>query len=211
MRAIAVSRDLEARGLKRGVEVEIDGLDGRYTVLDRMARRWKDKIDIYMGDDVAAARTWGKRQVTIRWSVPPAASAPPPAVSSGGEREIVVAVQVPNPCWRVEITGAFRDAERLLVLSELVPPEPGMMCAQVVAVARDRAIVIAAPGSVRHLVTGRQWRSRLTDAPSDSSDEIVFLGDRAAIDEAIGDAQPVSLRRIDGPDTRAAKERDVIQ
>ena len=27
-----------------------------FEVLDRMARRWKEKIDIYMGDDVGAAR-----------------------------------------------------------------------------------------------------------------------------------------------------------
>lgn len=71
MRAIAISRDLEKMGLKRGVEVEIDGLAGRYKVLDRMARRWRKKIDIFMGEDIAAARTWGKRKVTIRWSGPP--------------------------------------------------------------------------------------------------------------------------------------------
>ena len=38
-----------------------------YVVRDKMAKRWKKKIDIYMGNDVDAARKWGVRPVTIRW------------------------------------------------------------------------------------------------------------------------------------------------
>ena len=67
MRAIAVSRDLIELGLSHGVPVEIEGLEGEYRVLDKMARRWRRKIDIYMGEDVEAARRWGRRKVTIRW------------------------------------------------------------------------------------------------------------------------------------------------
>ena len=67
MKAIAVSRDLIALGLGHGTEVRIDGLPGLYVVRDKMARRWRKKIDIYMGNDVGAARRWGRRQVTIRW------------------------------------------------------------------------------------------------------------------------------------------------
>lgn len=67
MKAIAVSRDLIALGITHGVEVEIEGLPGFYTVRDKMARRWKRKIDVYMGEDVEAARRWGRRRVTIRW------------------------------------------------------------------------------------------------------------------------------------------------
>ena len=67
IKAIAVSRDLEKMGLTHGTKVSIDGLKGEYTVMDRMARRWKRKIDIYMGTDVKRARQWGKRTVTIRW------------------------------------------------------------------------------------------------------------------------------------------------
>jgi 3D (Asp-Asp-Asp) domain-containing protein len=67
MKVIAVSRDLIARGLGHGTEVRIDGLPGRYVVRDKMAKRWKKKIDIYMGNDVAAALEWGRRAVTIRW------------------------------------------------------------------------------------------------------------------------------------------------
>ena len=68
MRAIAVSRDLLELGLVRGTRVRIDGLAGEYMVLDKMAKRWRRKIDIYMGNDVGAARAWGIRQVRIRWT-----------------------------------------------------------------------------------------------------------------------------------------------
>ena len=67
VRAIAVSPDLVERGLRHGVEVQIEGLDGTWTVLDKMPARWSQKIDIYMGSDLEAARQWGRRNVTIRW------------------------------------------------------------------------------------------------------------------------------------------------
>jgi 3D (Asp-Asp-Asp) domain-containing protein len=68
MKAIAVSKDLQAAGLTRGMKVKIDGLPGEYVVLDRMPSRWEKRIDIYMGEDVGAARQWGKRQVRIYWT-----------------------------------------------------------------------------------------------------------------------------------------------
>ena len=68
MRSIAVSRDLLELGLGHGSVVRIDGLPGEYRVLDKMAKRWRRKIDIYMGTDVSAAREWGVREVTIRWA-----------------------------------------------------------------------------------------------------------------------------------------------
>jgi 3D (Asp-Asp-Asp) domain-containing protein len=67
MKAIAVSRDLIALGLTHGVKIKIDGLSGTYTVMDKLHRRWKHRIDIYMGNDVKSAKQWGKREVTIRW------------------------------------------------------------------------------------------------------------------------------------------------
>jgi 3D (Asp-Asp-Asp) domain-containing protein len=70
MKAIAVSRDLLEKGLTRGVRVRIEGLPGEYLVLDKMAKRWRNKIDIYMGQDVEAARRWGVREVRIRWTAP---------------------------------------------------------------------------------------------------------------------------------------------
>lgn len=59
MNAIAVSRDLIKKGLTHGTKVKIKGLPGVYVVRDKMAARWKNKIDIYMGRDVDAARDWG--------------------------------------------------------------------------------------------------------------------------------------------------------
>jgi 3D (Asp-Asp-Asp) domain-containing protein len=67
MKAIAVSRDLIEMGLSQGVKVLIDGLDGKYTVLDKMDKRWDRKIDIYMGTDVEKAKEWGEREVVISW------------------------------------------------------------------------------------------------------------------------------------------------
>ncbi|MFK7955997.1 MAG: 3D domain-containing protein [Lysobacterales bacterium] len=67
MKAIAVSRDLLELGFKRGTRVTIDGLPGEWKVLDKMNRRWSRHIDIYMGEDVKAAKLWGRKDVTIRW------------------------------------------------------------------------------------------------------------------------------------------------
>lgn len=67
MKAIAVSRDLQHMGLDHRTEVRIKGLPGTYLVLDRMNKRWKKKIDIYMGTNRAKAMRWGKRQVEITW------------------------------------------------------------------------------------------------------------------------------------------------
>jgi 3D (Asp-Asp-Asp) domain-containing protein len=68
MKTIAVSKDLLDVGLTRGTRVRIDGLPGDYVVLDRMPSQWSKRIDIYMGDDVPAARQWGKREVRIHWA-----------------------------------------------------------------------------------------------------------------------------------------------
>jgi 3D (Asp-Asp-Asp) domain-containing protein len=68
MKAIAVSRDLlNQYGLSRGDKVRIKGLEGEYVVLDKMNKRWRKKIDIYMGKDRRAAKHWGRRNVTIEW------------------------------------------------------------------------------------------------------------------------------------------------
>lgn len=67
LKYIAVSRDLLALGLKHNTLVTIKGLDGVYLVKDKMHSRWKNKIDIYMGTDVKAAREWGRKKVTITY------------------------------------------------------------------------------------------------------------------------------------------------
>jgi len=69
-KVIAVSRDLEAKGLRFGTEVQIEGLPGTYVVSDRTAPRWKGRIDIWMGTDLKRAKAWGKRTVKILWSRP---------------------------------------------------------------------------------------------------------------------------------------------
>jgi 3D (Asp-Asp-Asp) domain-containing protein len=68
MKSIAVSRDLIGLGLGHKAVVRIDGLPGEYLVLDKLAKRWTKRIDIYMGEDVAAARRFGKQSLTIRWT-----------------------------------------------------------------------------------------------------------------------------------------------
>ena len=70
MKVIAVSPDLVEAGLDRGTRVRIEGLPGTWTVLDRTASRHRNRIDIYMGVDVDAAREWGIKDVTIRWPAP---------------------------------------------------------------------------------------------------------------------------------------------
>ncbi len=71
MKSIAVSRDLIKMGLSHGVKVSIDGLEGKYTVLDKMNKRWTKKIDIYMGLDIQKAKNWGKKKVVIHWDKKP--------------------------------------------------------------------------------------------------------------------------------------------
>lgn len=66
-RAIAVSRDLIKMGLDHNEEIKIEGLKGTYIVKDKMNKRWKKKIDIYMGLDEEAAIEWGKKEVEIRY------------------------------------------------------------------------------------------------------------------------------------------------
>ncbi len=67
MKVIAVSRDLIPLGLDHRTSVKIEGLPGVYLVLDKMHKRWEKRIVIFMGNDLDAARTWGKRRVEISW------------------------------------------------------------------------------------------------------------------------------------------------
>ena len=68
-KSIAVSRDLLTEyGLKHRSKVRIKGLSGEFLVLDKMNKRWRKKIDIYMGMNRKAAFKWGKRRVVLLWS-----------------------------------------------------------------------------------------------------------------------------------------------
>lgn len=67
MKVIAVSRDLHEMGLTEDTVVTIEGLPGEWRVADKMDSRWRRRIDVYMGQDEAAAKRFGKRKVTIHW------------------------------------------------------------------------------------------------------------------------------------------------
>ncbi|MHA6280494.1 3D domain-containing protein [Salinimicrobium sp. CAU 1759] len=65
VQSIAVSRDLIKRGLDYKTPVKIEGFDGVFIVNDKMHPRWRNKIDIYMGEDKQKALKWGRRKVEI--------------------------------------------------------------------------------------------------------------------------------------------------
>jgi len=70
IKSIAVSRDLMHQGLTHNTKVKIDGFEGIYVVNDKMHPKWRNKIDIYFGTDVQAARKWGRKKVKIAYLCP---------------------------------------------------------------------------------------------------------------------------------------------
>jgi 3D (Asp-Asp-Asp) domain-containing protein len=66
---IAVSRDLLKKGLVYNTLVKIDTFEGVYIVKDKMHSRWRNRIDIYMGDNINNAKNWGRRKITIEYAV----------------------------------------------------------------------------------------------------------------------------------------------
>ncbi|WP_422351476.1 3D domain-containing protein [Flagellimonas sp.] len=69
MKCVAVSRDLLKIGLKRNTMVLIDTFPDTFYVKDKMHRRWKNRIDIYMGNDIGKAREWGKQRLNICYAI----------------------------------------------------------------------------------------------------------------------------------------------
>ena len=68
MKIIAVSRDMLTRyGMRNGTKVRIGGLRGFYRVRDKMNKRYRKRIDIYMGVNRRRALRWGRRSVVIYW------------------------------------------------------------------------------------------------------------------------------------------------
>ena len=66
MKIIAVSRDMLTKyGLRNGSRVKIGGLSGYYTVRDKMNKRYRKRIDIYMGMNRRKALRWGRRSVML--------------------------------------------------------------------------------------------------------------------------------------------------
>jgi len=69
MKVVAVSRDLMRKGLTYNTMVRIDTFPDTFIVKDKMHYRWKNKIDIYMGEDVKAAKKWGRKKLNIQYGV----------------------------------------------------------------------------------------------------------------------------------------------
>lgn len=69
MKVVAISQDLQDAGLEYNTPVKIQGLDGTYLVKDRMHQRWRERIDVYMGEDIKMAREWGRKKCTIWYPV----------------------------------------------------------------------------------------------------------------------------------------------
>lgn len=67
--SIAVSKNLIALGLKRNTPVKIEGFEEVFLVRDKMNSRFINRIDIYMGDDVAKAKEWGAKELTIHYGI----------------------------------------------------------------------------------------------------------------------------------------------
>ena len=68
MKIIAVSRDMLTKyGMRNGTKVRVSGLPGYYTVRDKMNKRYRKRIDLYMGMDKRSALRWGRRSVVIYW------------------------------------------------------------------------------------------------------------------------------------------------
>lgn len=67
--SIAVSRNLISLGLTHNTPVKIEGFDSIFLVKDKMHRRWRNRIDIYMGKDIKKAKTWGRKKLIIQYGV----------------------------------------------------------------------------------------------------------------------------------------------
>jgi len=66
---IAVSRDLIKQGLVHNTLVKLEGFKGTFLVKDKMNKRWRNRIDIYMGKDVKKAKEWGKQKLELQYKI----------------------------------------------------------------------------------------------------------------------------------------------
>ena len=70
MKAVAISRDLLALGITHNSMMTIGSMTDTFYVKDKMNRRWRNRIDIYMGKDVKKAREWGVQKLFICYAIP---------------------------------------------------------------------------------------------------------------------------------------------
>ena len=67
MNAIAVSRDLLRMGLDHNSKIKIEGFDSIFLIKDKMHYRWRNRIDIYMGEDIEKAKEFGRKKLNIAY------------------------------------------------------------------------------------------------------------------------------------------------
>ena len=70
MKVVAISRDLLALGIQHNSILTIDSMLDTFYVKDKMHRKWRNRIDIYMGDDVKKAKEWGRQKLFICYAIP---------------------------------------------------------------------------------------------------------------------------------------------
>jgi 3D (Asp-Asp-Asp) domain-containing protein len=70
MKVVAVSRDLLDLGITHNSMLTIDTFKDTFLVKDKMNRRWRKRVDIYMGKDVKKAREWGRKKLFICYATP---------------------------------------------------------------------------------------------------------------------------------------------
>lgn len=70
MKAVAISRDLLALDITHNSMITIGSMTDTFYVKDKMNRRWRNRIDIYMGKDVKKAREWGVQKLFICYAIP---------------------------------------------------------------------------------------------------------------------------------------------
>lgn len=67
MKAVAVSRDLLKLGLDHNSRIRIEGFKGEFLIKDKMHYRWRNRIDIYMGQNVRKAKKFGRKKLNIAY------------------------------------------------------------------------------------------------------------------------------------------------
>ena len=58
------------QGLQHNTMVRIATFPDTFLVKDKMNRRWRKRMDVYMGADVKKARQWGRKKMMICYAVP---------------------------------------------------------------------------------------------------------------------------------------------
>jgi len=94
------------------------------------------------------------------------------------EREISVALTVPDPSWTISIEEVWQVGDELWVLAAVMR-DPEVMAAQVISTVQV-SIKTAAPDlPMKYFITGKTWSW-------DNEEQFTFLKDREKLEEALG-------------------------